>query len=62
MNTRRYPRTMTGTDAAFPKDPAYIASITHYRKPRNGDGDMAVMLTCLLCLVFLVLLLVVEAL
>ena len=60
MNTRRYPRTMTGTDAAFPKDPAYIASITHYRKPRNGDT--AVTWACVLGLVFLIGLLIVEAL
>ena len=60
MTTRRHPRTMTGTDAAFPHTADYASSVTRYRKPRNGDT--AVTWACVLGLVFLIGLLIVEAL
>ena len=59
-STRRYPRTMTGIDAAFPRTADYASSVTRYRNHRNGDT--AVTWACVLGLVFLVGLLIAEAL
>ena len=57
MTIRRYPRTLTGTDAAFPHTADYASSVTRYR-----NGDTAVTWACFLALAFLVGLLIVEAL
>ena len=56
MNTRRYPRT---ADEAF-KGADYASSITQFGKRSNGDT--AVTWACALGLVFLVGMLIVEAL
>ena len=52
MNTRRYPRTL---GEAFPHSADYASSITRYSNPCRGDA--AVLWTCLLGLVVVVVVL-----